>query len=123
MARVLKFRREKMMKIQNQSSGYLTEAKSEQGKRWSSYITCLGIQKKLSEAETIRRKESSEEEWETSLAFKSCTNFEDAFYYEKLSFTVCMIGQNASIAYLSLIKKNKPVSKRGVGNNFLMHNL
>ena len=109
MARILKYRQEKMMQIQTQSSSYLSETETQQEKRWASYLACLEIQKKLAQAETVRGKEAFEEAWETSFALKSQENLDSAFSYENEVFREHMMSQNSSIAYLSLMKKDSPL--------------
>ena len=109
MARILKFRQEKMAKIQLQSSSYLSETQTQQDKRWASYLACLEIQKKLAHAGAARNKEAFEELWENSLALKSQENFSEAFVHENQMFRDHMVSQNSSIAFLFLMKKNSPL--------------
>jgi len=120
MARILKLRTEKMTKIQSQSSSYLAQAKDEQGKRWSSYATCLKIQKKLAEAVISRNIECNEESWENSLGFKSQANFDEAFSYENKTFNKHMINQNAPVTFLFLINKENPVNAMSTTNQFFL---
>lgn len=111
MARIFKFRQEKLLQIQNQSSSYLSETDTQQKKRWTSYLACLDIQKKFALTETSRIKEKAEEAWENSIALKSNANLHEAFVHEKKTFNQHMFSQNASIAYLFLIQKENPVNK------------
>ena len=109
MARILKFRQEKMAKIQLQSSSYLSETQTQQDKRWASFLACLEIQKKLAHAGAARNKEAFEELWENSLALRSQENFNEAFVHENRMFRDHMVLQNSSIAFLFLMKKNSPL--------------
>lgn len=109
MARILKFRQEKMNTIQSQSSSYLSETEAQQDKRWASYLACLEIQKKLAHAGAARSKETLEEEWENTLSLKSQQNFDGAFSYESQMFQNHMLTQNSSIAFLFLMKKKSPL--------------
>jgi hypothetical protein len=122
MARILKYRQEKMLKIQTQSSSYVNFVSQIKEKRWMSYLACLEIQKSLAQAETIRGKETFEESWETLLALKSQDNLDPAFRYENEVFREHMVSQNSSIAYLSLMKKESPLFSTALTSYFFLEN-
>ena len=120
MARILKFRQEKMTKIQAQSSSYLSETQTQKGKRWASYLACLEIQKQLAYAETTRKKELIEESWENSLSLKTQDNLSQAFLTENAFFQNHMLTQNSSIAYLFLMKKQSPLLSKTLTTRFFL---
>lgn len=122
MARILKFRQEKMTKIQTQSSSYLSETQTQQDKRWASYMACLEIQKQLAQAETIRKKEVVEESWENALSLKTQENMTQAYLYENQFFKNHMYNQNSSIAFLLLMKKNSPLMSKTLTSRFFLEN-
>ena len=104
MSRIIKYRQEKIKKIQKEFGSYISETQSEQDKRWASYLACLEIQKELAQAETIRKKEVVEESWENALSLKTqaAKSFTEAYLYlskesKDLNFT--------GIAFIILIKK------------------
>jgi len=122
LARILKYRQEKMLKIQTQSSSYLSETQTQQDKRWASYLACLEIQKQLAQAETVRKKELIEEFWENSLSLKTQETFTKAFFYENQLFKEHMLSQNSSIAFLFLMKKNSPLLSKTLTSHYFLEN-
>ena len=120
MARILKFRQEKMTKIQAQSSSYLSETQTQKEKRWASYLACLEIQKQLAYAETTRKKELIEESWENSLSLKTQDNLSQAFLTENAFFQNHMLTQNSSIAYIFLMKKQSPLLSKTLTTRFFL---
>nr|YP_010470409.1 ATP synthase F0 subunit 8 [Tetraselmis marina]UVF37897.1 ATP synthase F0 subunit 8 [Tetraselmis marina] len=120
MARILKFRQEKMAKIQGQSSLYLNERSVQQEKRFAHYTACLDIQKKLADTSGIRTKNISEEAWENEAALKSQQTLHEAFLYDNVMFHDHMLGQNSSIVYLLLMKKNSPLLSGTLVNRYFL---
>lgn len=120
MARILKFRQHKMTQIQTQSSSYLSETQIQQERRFVSYWSCLEVQKSIAHASATRTKETLEEVWENSLAFKSQGVLDDAFIYENKVFRDHMLSQNSSIAYLFLMKKNSPLLSKTLTTRYFL---
>lgn len=120
MARILKFRQEKMAKIQGQSSLYLNERSVQQEKRFAHYTTCLDIQKKLADTSGLRTKNITEEAWENEAALKSQQIFHEVFVYDNAAFNEHMLGQNSSIAYLLLMKKDNPLLSGALVNRYFL---
>lgn len=104
MARILKFRQQKILKIQKAR----TENKISH-KRWESYLSCLNIQKKLAEANITRAKEISEESWQNSVALKSYEHFDKAFSYDNELFNKHMLSQNSAIAYFFVVMSKRHI--------------
>ena len=120
MARILRFRQEKMSKIQEQSSYYLSDTETQQMKRWSSVLACLEIQRNLAQIDPERAKELVEETWENEVAFKSQQHLETAFEYDNEQFNDHMISQNASISFLLLTRQNSPLFSKNLTNCYFL---
>lgn len=120
MARILKYRQEKIEKIQTQASSYLSETQTQQDKRWNSYVACLNIQKKLADALVYRKKEVNEVQWENTLALKNQTKLNEAFSYDYDIFNQHMLNQNSSLAYLFLIKKTNSTLSSTLNNCYFL---
>lgn len=119
MARILKYRQEKMALIEGQSLSYLSETQTQQENRWVSFSTCLKIQRKIAETETSRKKEKQEEIWENSIQSKTQANLNEAFFYANQMFRDHMISQNASLAYSDLMINKAPLHVQAlISTNF-----
>lgn len=120
MARILKYRQEKMKMIQTQSSSYLSETQTQQDKRWSSYFACLEIQKQLAQAQTTRKKEVVQESWENALSLITQRNLNQAFQYENQFNINHMFTENSSIAFLFVMKNQNPLMSTTATTSFFL---
>lgn len=119
MARILKFRQEKMEKIQEQSSSYMSDSETQLNARWANFLACLEIQRKIASAQGDKTKEIGEEAWETTVSAKSLSNLDPAFLSDYLGFQLHMTSQNATLGYFYLTKKKMKLSTKTTNRYFL----
>ena len=82
MARLLKFRGQKMEQIKTQSAFALAEAQGHQQKRWENYGHSLALQKQLATQAAALQKEAVEETWENHLSLTTGPLLNQAYQAE-----------------------------------------
>ena len=107
MARILKFRGQKMEQIKTQSAFALAEAQGHQQKRWENYGHSLALQKKLATQAAALQKEAVEETWENHLSLTTGPLLNQAYQAEKRHFEESMLLQNSAILYFSTLPADK----------------
>lgn len=104
MARILKYRKDKMIDIQMRSSFYASETETQQQTRWARFQTLLNFQKQLGQTSGEKQKEKLQETWEMEMFLNIQQPWDKAYVHINQNYRKMVVDENGSIAFFILMR-------------------